>query len=185
MDACCFENLFGMRWCLYLAGIQGQQTLLKTQKSGFSFKERKKNKTQNIYFPKQCQSSSCFPKHFSSLISVVMPLVLASCQIIGDFSPLSLSSVFGNTFTIGRTANNPTVESRQTAFCFTVWSCLLLSFLEKTTSRHLWRTVLFQTLLLAFEIVSIKWLMSQLLIERDLLWWLHVRSLLLIHLNHL
>lgn len=121
VGASCFKNLVGMRWCLYLAGIRGQQTFLKTQKSGFSFKGGKKKKNpKKIWFPKQCQFSSCFLKRFSSLVSVIITLLLASCQLIGAFSPLPLSSVFGNMFTIRRTENNPTVENRQTAFCFTV-----------------------------------------------------------------
>lgn len=123
VGASCFKNLVGMRRCLYLAGIRGQQTFLKTQKSGFSFKEKKKKKPEKdlmIWFPKQCQFSSCFLKRFSSLVSVIITLLLASCQLIGAFSPLPLSSVFGNMFTIRRTENNPTIENRQTAFCFTV-----------------------------------------------------------------
>lgn len=123
MGASCFKNLVGMRRCLYLAGIRGQQTFLKTQKSGFSFKEKKKKKNEKdlmIWFPKQCQFSFCFLKRFSSLVSVIITLLLASCQLIGAFSPLPLSSVFGNMFTIRRTENNPTIENRQTAFCFTV-----------------------------------------------------------------
>lgn len=47
MGASCFKNLVGMRWCLYLAGIWGQQMFLKTQKSGFSFKEKKKKRKRS------------------------------------------------------------------------------------------------------------------------------------------